>query len=98
MSAETTDRSKNFVRVQFDFSREALQRLDEIKAKILAATRAETVRAALRFYEWFLNEVDPDNIIIIQDKDGKELTKAKASLFLGLASPLQRYDYNKEHY
>ncbi len=31
-------------RVQFDFSPEALQRLDEIKRKTGAATRAETVR------------------------------------------------------
>lgn len=97
MRAETTDKQKDFVRVQFDFSQEALRRLDAIKARILATTRAETVRAALRFYEWFLNEIDPDNIIIIQDKDGKELTKAKASLFLGLASPLQSHTYSQEH-
>ncbi len=69
-------------RVQFDFSPEALQRLDEIKRKTGAATRAETVRNALRLYEWFVNEVDPDSTIQVIDKDNEITSRFKATLLL----------------
>ena len=92
MTAESHEKQKNYVRVQFDFSHEALDRLDAIKEQTLAATRAEAVRNALSFYEWFLNEVNADDTITITDREGNQHTKAKASLFLGLPSP-QRRDY-----
>ena len=70
-------------RVQFDFSSEALQRLDNIKQKTGAATRAETVRNALRLYEWFVNEVGPDSTIKVFDKNNEDPTTVfKASLLL----------------
>jgi hypothetical protein len=56
VSAEMTGRQKE--RVQFDFSLDALHRLDALKEKTDAATRAETVRNALRIYEWLISEVD----------------------------------------
>lgn len=69
-------------RLQFDFSTEALKRLDDIKAKASHSTRAETVREALRLYEWLVNEVDPSYSIKIYDQDSKLLTSFKANLLL----------------
>ena len=62
-------------RLQFDFTLEAIKRLDELKEKTEAATRAETVRHALRLYEWFVKvkDVDPDSTIQIINKN-KEVT------------------------
>lgn len=73
---------KHKERVQFDFSPEALQRLDEIKLKIGAATRAETVRNALRLYEWFVNETEPESTIKILDKNNQVTSIFKAKLLL----------------
>jgi hypothetical protein len=71
-------------RVQFDFSPEALQRLDEIKEKTGAASRAETVRNALRLYEWFVSEADPEGTIKVYDRDN-ELTSVFKAKLLNLA-------------
>jgi hypothetical protein len=60
-------------RVQFEFSPEALQRLDEMKDKTGASTRAETVRNALKVYEWILNELGPDSTIKALDKNNKTI-------------------------
>jgi len=68
-------------RLQFDFSTEALQRLDDIKEKTDATTRAEAVRNALRFYEWLVNEVDPESTIKIY-KGGKLVSAFSAKLLL----------------
>ncbi len=47
-------------RVQFDFSPEALQRLEDLKTKMDAPTKAEIIRNALKIYEWFATQVDPN--------------------------------------
>ena len=69
-------------RVQFDFTPEALQRLDEIKQKSGASTRAETVRKALRAYEWLVNELDPESTIKVFDKNNEITSVLRASLLL----------------
>lgn len=69
-------------RVQFDFSPEALKRLDDIKEKTGASTRAETVRKALRAYEWLVDELDDEGVIKLFNKDNKEITALKAKLLL----------------
>jgi metal-responsive CopG/Arc/MetJ family transcriptional regulator len=69
-------------RVQFDFSPEALERLDAIKGKTGAATRAEVVRNALKVYEWLINEIDPDSTIKVVDKNNKATTMFRANLLL----------------
>jgi hypothetical protein len=71
---------KHKERVQFDFSPEALQRLDELKEKTDAATRAETVRKALKVFEWLVNEADPDGSIQILDKNKEVIANAPAKL------------------
>ncbi len=73
---------KHKERLQFDFSSEALKRLDEIKEKTEATTRAETVRDALRVYEWLVNEVESDSTIKIFDKKNKLISAFSAKLLL----------------
>ncbi len=58
-------------RVQFDFSQEALRRLETMQEHLDVPTKAEVVRNALKLYEWFITQIDPDSTIEIQDKDGK---------------------------
>lgn len=43
-------------RLQFDFSSEAYSRLQEIREESGAKSNAEVVRAALRLYEWYLQQ------------------------------------------
>lgn len=69
-------------RVQFDFTPDALQRLDGIKEKTNAATRAETIRNALRLYEWFITEAKPDSLVKIEDKDNQVVSQFRARLLL----------------
>ena len=68
-------------RLQFDFSVEALERLDKLKEKSGATTRAEALRSALRAYEWIINELDPDYTVTVT-KGEKEITKFRAQLLL----------------
>ena len=78
---ETTQTSTK-QRVQFDFTPEALRRLDDLKERVEASTRAEILRNALRLYEWFATQVDPDSIVEVQDKDGKTLFRIPAQILL----------------
>lgn len=70
-------------RVQFDFAPDALQRLDDIKEKIGATTRAEAVRNALRLYEWLVNEVDPESTIKVFNKGNEVTDIVKVKLLRG---------------
>ena len=45
-------------RVQIDFSPAAYARLDSIRERSEAQSNAETVRNALRLYDWFLRQRD----------------------------------------
>jgi metal-responsive CopG/Arc/MetJ family transcriptional regulator len=46
----STKTKTEMVRVQFDFSREALSALDELVAELNVKTRAEVIRRALEIY------------------------------------------------
>lgn len=74
------DEPKQITRVQFDFSPEAMQRLDEIRQMAGAATRAEVMRNALRMYAWFITETEPDSTIKIINGNGELTSVFKASL------------------
>lgn len=75
-------------RVQFDFTHEALGRLDEIKKKTGARTRAEAIRNALRLYEWFVEETGPESTIKVYNEEG-ELTSVFKAKLLHLALNLR---------
>lgn len=70
------------VRVQFEFTVDALARLDALRQVTDASTRAETIRNALRLYEWFVNEAKSDSTIICMDKRGEVVSQFKARLLL----------------
>ena len=54
--------------------------LDRMKEQAQASTRAEVVRNALKLYEWFLNDVEPDNTIKVFGEDDKVISAFKARL------------------
>lgn len=67
-------------RVQLDFSPDSLERLEKLKERVGASTRAEVIRQALRLYEWFINETEPDSTVLILDREDEITAKFKASL------------------
>lgn len=73
-------KSRTKERVQMDFSLDALERLDHLKEETGASTRAETIRQALRLFEWFVNDTDPTDTITITDNDGEIVATFKAKL------------------
>jgi len=64
---------KDRVRVQFDFSKQSLERLDEIVKEVNAATRAEVIRRALTLYTEVLSADQRGAKICFQEKDGKQI-------------------------
>ncbi len=75
---ETRKRDKE--RVQFDFAPEALDRIDDMKDRIGATTRAEVIRQALRVLEWFITETEPNDTITISNSDNEIIARFKARL------------------
>ncbi|HZR40310.1 MAG TPA: hypothetical protein VFB12_09360 [Ktedonobacteraceae bacterium] len=78
----STNPEQSKQRIQFDFTPDSLRRLEELKRRTDAITKAEVVRNALKLYEWLVTEVDPDYIIEIKDKEGNTLYKIPARAFL----------------
>lgn len=74
------DTKNNKERLQFDFTPEALERLDRMKDQAQASTRAEVVRNALKLYEWFLNDVEPEDTIKVFDKGNEVISVFKARI------------------
>ncbi len=62
-------------RLQFDVTPEALEKLEELKKKAGATTRADLVRNALRLYEWFLSQKSDGNEILV--RKGEELVSVE---------------------
>jgi hypothetical protein len=67
-------------RIQFDFTPEALKRLEDLKEQVEASTKAEVIRNALKLYEWFVAEVDPEYILEIKDKAGNIVFRIPAKV------------------
>ena len=63
---------KEKVRLQFDFSEEAVQRLDGLVTATESATRAEGIRNALRVYDYLVRkDKDGYEIELVKEGDGK---------------------------
>lgn len=43
-------------KVQFDFTKEAVDEIDELQKRVGLPTRAETIRHAIAFLRWAVNE------------------------------------------
>ncbi|HJT59460.1 MAG TPA: hypothetical protein VJ761_23325 [Ktedonobacteraceae bacterium] len=69
-------------RIQFDFTPEALKRLEDLKEQVEASTKAEVIRNALKLYEWFVTEVDPNYVIEVKDKEGNTIFRIPAKVLL----------------
>lgn len=57
------------LRVQLDFSPEAVRRLLTVKEMSESPTNAEAIRKALKFYEWFLKQKQEDARLVIVKGD-----------------------------
>jgi hypothetical protein len=55
------------VRVQFDFSPESYEELNELQGEVNASTKAETVRYALRLLQWVVSETNAGRKILVED-------------------------------
>lgn len=75
--ATKTEQSKQ--RIQFDFTAESMKRLEELKEKTDASTKAEVVRNALKLYEWFVTQIDPNYVVEIKDQEGTTVFKIPAN-------------------
>jgi hypothetical protein len=58
-------------RLQFDFSDEALDQLDQLKDAVGVATRADLIRHALRILQWTVLETRDNDATILLEKNGK---------------------------
>jgi hypothetical protein len=74
------DNSKQ--RIQFDFTAESMKRLEELKEKTDATTKAEVVRNALKLYEWFVTQIDPKYVVEIKDQEGNTVFKIPANTLM----------------
>jgi hypothetical protein len=84
--AEERPKSMAKNRLQFDFSDEALEQLDELKDATGAPTRAEVIRQALRMLQWTVEQVRDEDATVIVEKNGRQrevifpfLSSAKAT-------------------
>jgi metal-responsive CopG/Arc/MetJ family transcriptional regulator len=57
-------------RVQFDFSKESLDKLDEMVESINASTRAEVIRRALTLFTEILSAEKRGAKVLLREKDG----------------------------
>jgi hypothetical protein len=69
-------------RVQFEFSSDALFRLDQLKPRLSASTRTEVIRLSLRLLEWF-SELPEEAMITVTDKE-EILAKFSVKLLYGI--------------
>lgn len=60
----------NRARVQFDFSRESLQKFDDMVKKVNAHTRGELIRRALTLYAEFLAAEERGAKVCFREADG----------------------------
>jgi hypothetical protein len=58
-----------FVRVQFDFSQEAIARLDALQQEVQSVSRAELIRRALAVYEWLVAKAKKGEAIQLDAED-----------------------------
>lgn len=67
--ARTTKKEPSRKRVQLDFTEEAHAKLQELQQRAGTQTNAETVRNALRLYDWFLLQKEKGRQIQAAEKE-----------------------------
>jgi metal-responsive CopG/Arc/MetJ family transcriptional regulator len=61
-------------RVQVEMPQRSLDRLDSLKTRTEAVSRAEVLRRALQLFEALVDEIDKGNEVIIKDAGGGSVT------------------------
>ncbi len=69
-------------RVQFDFTPEALERLDRLEESTGASTRAEVIRNALKLYDWFVSKIKSDYVVEIRDEANEVVFRIPARVLI----------------
>ena len=59
------------IRVQFEMGKESVERLDRIRARTAASSRADVIRRALGLYQYILEEFDAGASIYLEKKEEK---------------------------
>jgi hypothetical protein len=67
-------------RIQFDFTVESFQRLEELQAKMDAPTKAEVMRHALKICDLFVTEFGSGYTIEVRDSDGNVVLKGPTKI------------------
>jgi len=63
-------KTENKARVQFDFTKESLNKLDNLVIKTGVSTRAELIRRALSLYSEIVEAENRNAKLVIREKDG----------------------------
>ena len=63
---------KKYKRLQFEFSEDAVNRLDNIVYETDSATRAEAVRNALRLYDYVIRQVSKGYSMYFENEEGRK--------------------------
>ena len=59
-------------RLQFDFTEDALNELDELKGATGATNRAEVIRQSLRLLQWTIEQIRDENATVLVEKNGRQ--------------------------
>lgn len=59
-------------RLQFDFTEDALNELDELKGATGATNRAEVIRQSLRLLQWTIEQTRDENATVLVEKNGRQ--------------------------
>ena len=59
-------------RLQFDFTDEALNELDELKGATGATNRAEVIRQSLRLLQWTIEQTQDEKATVLVEKNGRQ--------------------------
>ena len=55
------------IRVQFDFTPEAYEELENLQSEVNASTKAEAVRYALRTLQWLTSEIKSGKRVMVEN-------------------------------
>lgn len=72
VQSKKIESSPNKVRVQFDFNKKSLDKLDELVDLVGAGTRAEVIRRALTLFTELLSADQRGAKLMLREQDGQE--------------------------
>jgi len=77
-----TTEEKTRQRIQFDFTLDALKRLENLQEKMEASTKAEVIRNALKICDLFVTDFGVGYTIEIKDEEGNIVLKGPTKILL----------------